>query len=425
MASESFVGWLQDEIAPVPNKAYTDWLLRLYLNNGIRYFEDFGKTKEVLSAFEKNKKRLDIKDINQFKRLPDLLTYMDNNKLKTISKGSVKRSEKEYAEKTTEILYDGKEGKILWPRSKTASCYYGKDTHWCVSASTSTNQFNDYAYKQDMNIVFVFPKDGTKWALVFDEDEITEAFDQADDEIDPEEVFAKYPWIDKVLPTPERRTSTADIQSISPHDFIHLVDIGQITKDDLTTLIPDLPLDKLRVLIEYNPHLILLVPNPPEWLVIDAIKEKWTLIKNMDNPSEAVQLAAISQFGHAITYIRHPSEEMKIAAVKQNSWNIRHIKNPSEEVQLAAVSKVGDAIEYISDPSDDVKLAAVKQNGWNIRHIKNPSEEMQLAAVTNNGMNIQGIKHPSEAAQLAAVRNFGPSIEYIKNPTPRVNALAK
>ena len=41
-----------------------------------------------------------------------------------------------------------------------------------------------------------------------------------------------------------------------------------------------------------------------------------------------------------------------------------YIKNPSEAVQLAAVSEYGPAIKYIKNPSEKVQLAAVNQNTY-------------------------------------------------------------
>jgi len=69
----------------------------------------------------------------------------------------------------------------------------------------------------------------------------------------------------------------------------------------------------------------------------------------------------------------------------KKTYAIHYIKNPSEEMQLAAVTQDGyaNAIHYIKNPSEAVQLAAVTQNGGVIQYIKNPSEAIQLAAVKN------------------------------------------
>jgi len=52
-----------------------------------------------------------------------------------------------------------------------------------------------------------------------------------------------------------------------------------------------------------------------------------------------MQLAAVTQDGYAnaIHYIKNPSEAVQLAAVTQNGGVIQYIKNPSEAIQLAAV----------------------------------------------------------------------------------------
>ena len=76
--------------------------------------------------------------------------------------------------------------------------------------------------------------------------------------------------------------------------------------------------------------------------------------------------------------------------------------NPSEEMQLAAVTENSYAIQYIKNPSEAVKIAAVKKNGCAIYWIKNPTEAVQLAAVTENSYAIRCIENPSEAVRIAA-----------------------
>jgi hypothetical protein len=82
------------------------------------------------------------------------------------------------------------------------------------------------------------------------------------------------------------------------------------------------------------------------------------------------------------------TEKQQIAMVsKAGYYGIGKIKNPSEAVQLAAVSCDGYAIEIIIDnkinPSEAVQLAAVAQHGSAIMHIKDPSPVVIKTALTN------------------------------------------
>jgi len=144
-----FVEWLRTEVAPIPNRAYTEWLVSKYVNGGINHYEDFSAIKQQLLMFEQTKKKLPVRDVNQIQSASDLFKLVNDNKLNAISDNDLK----DYAEKTTKIIYDGPEGKIIWPRTRGASCYYGKDSNWCVSASTSRNYFGEY-YKQGVDIYF-------------------------------------------------------------------------------------------------------------------------------------------------------------------------------------------------------------------------------------------------------------------------------
>jgi len=84
------------------------------------------------------------------------------------------------------------------------------------------------------------------------------------------------------------------------------------------------------------------------------------MIEFIDNPSEALQLAAVERHGYAIQYIKNPSEALQLTAVNKNGYVIRYIKNPSEALQLAAVKQDRYAIRYIKNPSEAVQLAAKK-----------------------------------------------------------------
>jgi len=68
-------------------------------------------------------------------------------------------------------------------------------------------------------------------------------------------------------------------------------------------------------------------------------------------------------------------EEEHLVAVKQGGF--RHINNPSEAVQLAAVKQNGWVIMYIKNPSEKIQLAAVKESKWALQHIKTPSEKVK------------------------------------------------
>ena len=55
----------------------------------------------------------------------------------------MKRYEKT-AKETSEILADEEDYMMVRPNSEEASCYYGRGTRWCISATQAQNYFNQY-----------------------------------------------------------------------------------------------------------------------------------------------------------------------------------------------------------------------------------------------------------------------------------------
>jgi hypothetical protein len=89
------------------------------------------------------------------------------------------------------------------------------------------------------------------------------------------------------------------------------------------------------------------------------------------------------------------TEEQLIQKVKQSAIYIQYINEPSEAVQSAAVNTYGCSILFIKNPSEKIKLEAVNNNGFAIIYIKNPSKEVQQAAVKQNPLAIRYITNPN------------------------------
>ena len=147
-------------------------------------------------------------------------------------------------------------------------------------------------------------------------------------------------------------------------------------------------------------------------------KSKTALLNSMD---ESNQIVLLQKDSSLFRYIKNPSERVQIAAVSKYGSAIKYIIRagitPSEAVQIAAVSKYGSAINYIIragiTPSEAVQTASVSEDAYAIKYIIDagitPSETVQLAAVSRSGLVIHYIIDagitPSEAVQIAAVRH--------------------
>jgi hypothetical protein len=82
-----------------------------------------------------------------------------------------------------------------------------------------------------------------------------------------------------------------------------------------------------------------------------------------------------------------------IEKVKSYPHHIRRINNPSEAIQLAAVTSNPRSVHFIKKPTEKVKLAVVRQNG---RFIENFVRRKNIFTTI----------YPSEAVQIEAVKNL-------------------
>ncbi len=209
-------------------------------------------------------------------------------------------------------------------------------------------------------------------------------------------------------------------RNLSDEQYIKLLQNGKISLRDI-----DNPSEAIQMAaVKQDGMAIEYIDNPSEAVQMAAVQQNGYAIQYIKNPSEAVQMAAVKQYGNAIQYIDNPSEAVQMVAVKKNRNAIQFIDNPSEAVQMVAVKQNGRAIRYIKNPSEAIQIAAVKQYGNAIQFIDNPSEAIQIAAVKQDENAIQFIDNPSEAAQMAAVKQYGYAIQYIDNPSEAVQMVA-
>lgn len=121
--------------------------------------------------------------------------------------------------------------------------------------------------------------------------------------------------------------------------------------DDINTLSRD---EQIKLIREYPPR-ISLIDNQSELLQIIAMSKTHNghIIKFFRNPSETVQIAAVSRTPSAIQFIENPSEAVQTLAVGLNPQNFRHIENPSDELKALAVSLSPRPIQFIEAGLED------------------------------------------------------------------------
>jgi hypothetical protein len=343
---------------PTPNKKYVQWMIRTYLNSGIRYLEDLSRTNAALILFDKNKIRLTVeqRDINKIKSLSDLESLVEP--FEDVKSGKEEKRELSANIKSqTKIIYNGSQGKILVPLTKEASMFWGQGTKWCTAANKD-NMFDNY--NKDGHLYIILMNNGEKYQFHLSSAQL---MDVKDDEVDFNEFNKTYPWVFKNIKFTEEEQKLAVQQNGQ--------DIKYIKN-------PSEEIQKLAV--QNDGYAIRFIANPSEEIKKLAVQQYGYAIQYIKNPSEEIQKLAVQQNGSAIKYIANPSEELKKLAVQNYGFAIRYIKNPSEELQKLAVQKNGLAIHYIKNPSEEVKKLAVQQDGYAIRYIDNPSEEVKKLA---------------------------------------------
>jgi len=190
---------------PSGKNAYLMWMTQVMKDSGAGVYDvpglanerifdivpivtDFHKAKQRISQLNKNRKKdgksLYPNDINQFKSLDQLENFIDDIGL---SSSEEKRKEKEAALGGASILQDDEDFFIIRPETQEASCFFGKKTKWCISATRSQNYYDSYT-RQGKAFYFILNKnlnDDSKYrkiALVYDKNGEFEAFYDVEDE---------------------------------------------------------------------------------------------------------------------------------------------------------------------------------------------------------------------------------------------------
>lgn len=137
------------KIDPSGNNKYLMWMAK-QLDRHARGMSNVGKETmvdvltDLIQSFHKNVQRLEKKDINQYKSLDDVEAAIE--KLGATSKEK-RQKKKEVAQEGSRIVYESDEYFVVRPETEEASCYYGQNTQWCISATESANYFEDYSQR--------------------------------------------------------------------------------------------------------------------------------------------------------------------------------------------------------------------------------------------------------------------------------------
>ena len=129
----------------------------------------------------------DINNIDSYSQLQMVVQRALGAKEDAERKKEEKRRESAAAREGSELVDDNDHQLVIRPLTAEASCYYGKSTKWCISATRSANYFDQYT-SEGKSFYFLLAKRKNvepaykKIAMVVDRDgSVDEYFDSEDD----------------------------------------------------------------------------------------------------------------------------------------------------------------------------------------------------------------------------------------------------
>jgi hypothetical protein len=120
---------------------------------------------------------------------------------------------------------------------------------------------------------------------------------------------------------------------------------------------------------------------------------------------DAHEMGMVTKDPSSIKNIKDPSEAVQMAAISMRPAVIRYIENPCETAQMAAVEANGFLLSYLRHPTEEVKLAAVHQNADVIQYVKNPSKALMMAARAGGTLHWKDDSHIGESKQTSDLTN--------------------
>lgn len=151
---------------PTRNGAYMPWMARLVITKpNQNREEDLERLGGDLANFERLKRQLDKRDINQYKSFQEVYDAIEpllqageqgagkNDKDDEAAKKKDKEAaEREIVKNESILVYQGPEGWIRIPKTKKAATILGRGTRWCT-AGENNNMFSHYNKSDNLFIV--------------------------------------------------------------------------------------------------------------------------------------------------------------------------------------------------------------------------------------------------------------------------------
>lgn len=151
------------------------WILNLYRNQKLKV-TDKPELNYALSNFVKYYNRIEKKDINQYQSVGELYNtikpFTEDPNQATSKSDTIRKTKEEGAEK----FYEDSTWEVIIPKTRNASCLYGKGTKWCTAADESNNMFDYYNSKGTLYIN-INKQNGKKYQFHFESGQLMDERD--------------------------------------------------------------------------------------------------------------------------------------------------------------------------------------------------------------------------------------------------------
>lgn len=131
-----------EQADPTTNKQYVQWIADRYSRQQYT-IEQLPDITQALTKFDQNKKQFQIRDINQYKQVNDLIAAANSVQVEPSGKQQ-RNADRQRAYEESEIIYSGPEGVLASPKTEFASCWLGRNTDFCTARTKTLNLFSDY-----------------------------------------------------------------------------------------------------------------------------------------------------------------------------------------------------------------------------------------------------------------------------------------
>lgn len=146
--SDAIVDHFAQHADPTTNKAHTQWIMGQYKAGAIRQ-EDHPRIHAALTNFKVHGKKLEKRDINQYKSLSELEDAVEPH----LGTASSNREEKRITKhEGADLIHDDNGVTVHQIKTKEAAKLYGKGTKWCT-AGEHHNMYDYYAKNGPLHVI--------------------------------------------------------------------------------------------------------------------------------------------------------------------------------------------------------------------------------------------------------------------------------